>query len=176
MFNRIQNKVLRETLSWLSVIVFAVVLNLFLRENVFAVTKIDGTSMMPTLHDHQRVYLNRLAYELGDPQHGDITVFPAPYSDQNLIKRIIGLPGDTVEIKKGTVYVNDKPLHESYIDIPPQDYPKTKVEAGHVFLMGDNRHLGGSMDSRDPRVGMIPIDELEGRVDFVIYPHPHVLD
>lgn len=176
MFNRIENKWLRESLSWLSVIAFAVVLNLFLRENVFAVTKIEGTSMMPTLEDHQRVYLNRLAYQFGEPQHGDITVFPAPNTDKKFIKRIIGLPGDQVEITKGIVYVNGQPLDEDYIDALPTDFPPTTIEEGHVFVMGDNRHLGGSLDSRDPRVGLIPLSELEGRVEFVIYPEPHLLD
>ena len=97
MFRKIQNKWVREAFSWVFVLTVAFVINLLVRDHVFAVTKIEGSSMLPTLENEQRVYLNRLAYTFGSPQRGDIVVFPAPHDDKDYIKRIIGLPGDVVE-------------------------------------------------------------------------------
>lgn len=176
MFKKIKNKWLREGLSWAAVLVTAFVINILIREHVFAITKIEGQSMQPTLENHERVYLNRLAYDLEDPQRGDIVVFPAPHDTRDYIKRIIGLPGDVVEIRQGVLYLNGKEQKEEYIDAVTNDFPPTTVPVDHVFVMGDNRHPGASLDSRDPRVGFLPSDILKGRVDFVLYPSPHWLD
>jgi signal peptidase I len=175
MFKSIQNKWVRETLSWVGILAVAFLINLVLRDHVFAITKIEGTSMMPTLQDHQRVYLNRLAYVSTGPQHGDIVVFPAPHDTKDYIKRVIGLPGDVVEMKNGKLTVNGQSQDETYIDAVTQDFGPVTVEPAHVFVMGDNRHPFGSMDSRDSRVGPITISEIKGRVDFVIFPSPHLL-
>ncbi len=176
MYKNIQNKWLRELLSWATVLAAAFLINILIREHVFAITKIDGLSMMPTLEDHQRVYLNRLAYNFEDPKHGDIVVFPAPHDTRDYVKRIIGLPGDVVEIKSGTLYLNGEEQKEAYVDAVTTDFPETIVPDGHLFVMGDNRHPGASLDSRDPRVGFVAVDMLKGRVDFVLYPSPHWLD
>ncbi|ARU63110.1 signal peptidase I [Tumebacillus avium] len=176
MFSKIKNKWLREGLSWTAVLVIAFVINILIREHVFAITKIEGQSMQPTLENHERVYLNRLAYDLEDPQRGDIVVFPAPHDTRDYIKRIIGLPGDVVEIRQGVLYLNSEEQKEEYIDAVTNDFPPTTVPDDHVFVMGDNRHPGASLDSRDPRVGFLPAEILKGRVDFVLYPSPHWLD
>lgn len=175
MFKKIQNKWLRESLSWASVLVIAFLLNLVIREHVFAVTLIEGGSMMPTLENHQRVYLNRFTYKFNTPQHGDVVVFPAPHDTRDYIKRVIGLPGDVVQIRDGKLYVNNQVQDETYIDAITQDFGPATVEEGHVFVMGDNRHPGGSLDSRDSHVGQIPINILKGRVDAVLYPAPHLM-
>jgi signal peptidase I len=176
MFKRIQNKWLREALSWASILATAFAINILIREHVFAITKIEGQSMMPTLENQQRVYLNRLAYEFDEPERGDIVVFPAPNDTRDYVKRIIGLPGDVIEIRGGTLYLNGEEQKEEYIDAVTSDFPATTVPEGCVFVMGDNRHPGASLDSRDPRVGFLPINILKGRVDFVLYPSPHWLD
>ena len=175
MFKTIKTRWLRETVSWVGIIAVAILLNLVLREHVFAVTKIEGSSMQPTLQDHQRVYLNRLAYTLGEPERGDIVVFPAPHDSKDYIKRVIGLPGDSVEIKGGQLYVNGEHQPETYIDTVPEDFPAVTVASEHLFVMGDNRHPMGSMDSRDTRVGQVAIDQLKGRVDLVLFPAPRLL-
>lgn len=175
MFKTIQTRWLRETVNWVCIITVAVLLNLVLREHVFAITKIEGSSMLPTLEDHQRVYLNRLAYTVGDPERGDIVVFPAPHDSKDYIKRVIGLPGDSVEIKEGRLYVNGEHQPETYIDTVPEDFPSVTVAPGHLFVMGDNRHPMGSLDSRDTRVGQVAIDQLKGRVDLVLFPMPRIL-
>jgi len=112
---------------------------------------VDGSSMDPTLKDEQRLLVNKLAYLFGEPQRGDIIVFPPPeqYSYENdFIKRIIGLPGDSVEVKEdGTVYINDQPLSEPYV-VYPYAFPTAKVYVpeGQYYVMGDNRVV--SLDSR----------------------------
>jgi signal peptidase I len=154
------------------VILIAFLLNLVIRDHVFALTRIEGTSMMPTLHDNARVYLNRLAYTFEHPQHGDVVVFPAPHDTRDYIKRIIGLPGDVVEMRNGHLYVNNQPQDETYIDTVTEDFSPVVVTPGSVFVMGDNRHPLASMDSRDQRVGLIDIHTLKGRVDYILYPAP----
>lgn len=175
MFRKIQNRWARELLSWVVVVGAAFVINILIRDHVFAITKIEGSSMMPTLQSNQRVYLNRMAYSFDDPQHGDIIVFPAPNDTRDYVKRIIALPGDTVEIRSGDLVINHQVQHETYIDAQTDDYGPVTVPADHVFVMGDNRHPFASMDSRDPRVGFIAISTIKGRVDCVLYPTPHVL-
>jgi signal peptidase I len=175
MFRKIQHRWARELLSWFVVVGAAFLINILIRDHVFAITKIEGSSMMPTLETNQRVYLNRLAYTLDSPQHGDIIVFPAPNDTRDYIKRIIALPGDTVEIHSGELTINHQVQRESYIDVQTDDFGPVTVPDGHVFVMGDNRHPFASMDSRDPRVGFIAISTIKGRVDCVLYPSPHLL-
>jgi len=112
---------------------------------------VDGTSMDPTLQNEQRLLVNKISYMFGEPQRGDIIVFPPPaqYSYENdFIKRIVGLPGESVEVKAdGTVYINDQPLSEPYV-VYPKAFPVAKVYVpeGQYYVMGDNRVV--SLDSR----------------------------
>lgn len=114
---------------------------------------IPSASMEPTLMVHDRVFVNKLSYDVGSIHRGDIIVFKRPPNEpdptiHNLIKRVIGLPGDTLEAQDGVVYVNGKILSEPYL--PPgtitDDLPPTTVPPGQLFVMGDNR--GDSEDSR----------------------------
>ncbi len=102
------------------------------------------SSMEPSFYENQRVVVNKAAYWgwVGEPERGDVIIFNAPNgSDEDFIKRIIGLPGDTVEIKNKTVYVNDVALAEPYIMNPPNyAMPKKKVPEGKYFVLGDNRN------------------------------------
>ncbi|MGZ4111410.1 MAG: signal peptidase I [Tumebacillaceae bacterium] len=175
MFSFLKKKWLRDTLNWCGVIVLAVLINVLLRDHVFAITKIDGYSMMPTLENNERVYLNRLAYLNDQPKRGDIVVFPDPHDDRDLVKRVIGLPGDDIQIQDGKLYINKQVQIEPYIDAVTPNFHETAVAPGFMFVMGDNRHPLASMDSRDPHIGMIPIQSVKGRVDLVLYPSPHVL-
>ncbi|MBL0387680.1 signal peptidase I [Tumebacillus sp. ITR2] len=169
MFTRIRQKWARDLLNGACIVLVAFLLNLVIRDHVFALTKIQGTSMMPTLHDDSRVYLNRLAYEFSGPKHGDVVIFPAPHDSHDYVKRVIGLPGDVIEMREGRLYVNGDPQTEPYIDTVTEDFAPVTVAPRHVFVMGDNRHPLASLDSRDKRVGMIDISTLRGRVDYVLY-------
>jgi signal peptidase I len=141
---------------------------LFLAINaVSARIRVDGSSMVPTLTDGQFVMVNRLAYKLGDPSHGDVVVFHYPRDpEQEYIKRIIGLPGDTVEMNSGHVFVNGQRIAEPYIAADARNTGVWEIPGGHVFVLGDNRN--NSQDSRN--FGPVSVDELIGKAIFIYWP------
>ena len=156
--------------------------------------KVDGSSMFPTLHNGQFLIVNKLVYtevnveNLGKflpfldtgtspkrnvfhgPQRGDIIVLVDPQRDStDLVKRIIGLPGDTLEIVGGKIYINGQLLIEPYIKTVWHDTkPKVEIPAGQYFVMGDNRD--NSLDSRSPQVGLIPADHIIGKALLSYWP------
>ncbi|MCX7912255.1 MAG: signal peptidase I [Dehalococcoidales bacterium] len=116
------------------------------------------SSMEPSFHEGQRVVVNKAAYFFGEPQRGDVVVFKAPTGNEDFIKRIIGLPGDTVEIRDGAVLVNGVRLDEPYIaEKPAYTMPAVVVPEGKYFVLGDNRnhsndsHNHWFVDRRDIR-------------------------
>ena len=164
-----------EIIEWIKAIVIAVAAVFIIKFFLFDVILIDGTSMEPTLHNRDRVFVNILGYKVGKPKHNDVIIF-TPSIDKNsyYIKRVIGLPGDTVEIKNDRVFLNGELLDETYLAPGTVTRPFTeetltiKVPEGTVFVLGDNR--GGSEDSRDPRLGPVPIKSIKGRAVFRLYP------
>jgi signal peptidase I len=129
--------------------------------------RVDGFSMKPTLQDGEFVLVNRLAYRLGNPQRGDIVVFHFPLDpSQDLIKRVIGLPGDVVAVTGGVVSVNGAPLDEPYIAAAPVYNGEWTVEADRLFVLGDNRN-----DSSDSHAwGQVPFENVIGRAMVVYWP------
>ncbi len=167
---------LRNAVEWVAVIVGAVVIALLVRNFVVQSFQIPSGSMHPTLVEGDRVLVNRLSYRLHDINRGDVIVFARPESapaapgePEDLIKRVIGLPGDTVEARDGDVYVNNRKLDEPYLAEGTMttnlDEP-VKVPEGELFVMGDNR--GNSSDSRF--IGTIPEDLVVGRAFAIIWP------
>ncbi|MBE3067113.1 MAG: signal peptidase I [Chloroflexi bacterium] len=172
---------------------------LFLVINVISArVRVEGYSMLPTLDNGEYVLISRLSYKLGDFQRGDIIVFRPPmYPDapfwqrlfglpgfddkyEDYIKRIIGLPGDTVRIANGTVYISNVPLIEPYIAAPPDYSNEWTVPEGQLFVLGDNRN--NSADSH--AWGFLPEENILGKAlvvywpfaDFmIIQPHQSVL-
>jgi signal peptidase I len=148
-------------------VVIAIFINLFLVQ----ATQVLGQSMEPNLHTQQRVLVEKVSYRfLRAPKRGDIVVIDLDKenkSDDMLIKRVIGLPGDTVEIRSGEVYIDGERLEESWtINLGGGSYGPTTIPPLHVFVMGDNR--GASNDSRS--FGPVPIDNLVGRAWFSYWP------
>jgi signal peptidase I len=141
---------------------------LFLAINaVSARIRVDGSSMVPTLNNGQFVMVNRMEYQLGDPSHGDVVVFDYPRDpDQEYIKRIIGLPGDTVTIDNGHVYVNGQELDEPYIAAPARNSGEWQVPGDQLFVMGDNRN--NSQDSRN--FGFVSMENVIGKAIFIYWP------
>ena len=129
--------------------------------------RVENISMFPTLKEGERIFVNKLAYKLGSVERGDILTFHYPLEPTlNYIKRAIGLPGDTVEIKDKQVWVNGIILNEPYI-VTPSDYTgKWVIPAESVFVLGDNR-----IDSADSHIwGFVPFKDLVGKALAVYWP------
>ncbi len=139
----------------------------------FLVLPLDGPSMQPGLHTDERVLVNSLVYAFGEPQRGDVVVFHTPFDfSQIYIKRVIGLPGDTITLTLNSVYVDGVLLNEPYVPpIPPgssENPIATTVHLGpgQYYLLGDNR-----LDSRDSRYfGPVPRANIIGQAQFVVWP------
>jgi signal peptidase I len=133
--------------------------------------RVKSISMQPTLYEKDFVLVNKLAYKVGAPERGDVVVFEYPLDPDSepYIKRIIGLPGDTVEVINGMVFINGESLPEPYTKAPPSYTGKWNVPQGSLFVLGDNRN--NSSDSH--QWGMVPIENLMGKALFVYYPVDH---
>ncbi|MGE5582598.1 MAG: signal peptidase I [Bacillota bacterium] len=130
---------------------------------------VSGTSMVPTLLDRERLIVCKFIYWFEPPRTGDIIVLKPPKDTRKYIKRVIGKPGDSVEIKNSKVYLNGIELNEPYINEKTlQDYPYTTVPKDMLFVMGDNRNY--SLDSRSSEVGFIPLRNVVGKAVFVFWP------
>ena len=152
----------------LETIVLAVVL-FFAINAISARVRVDGFSMVPTLQDGEYVLVNRLAYRNKLPERGDIIVFVSPQTTElDLIKRVIGLPGDRVKILGGAVQVNGQVLEEPYIAAAPIYNGEWDVPEGKLFVLGDNRN-----DSSDSHAwGLLPVENVIGKAILIYWPLP----
>ncbi|MXQ53205.1 signal peptidase I [Shimazuella alba] len=153
--------------DWVKAIVVALILAVVIRGFFLEPTYVQGPSMLNTMQTGDKVIINKLIYRFKSPARGEIIVFHTQ-GEKDLIKRIIGLPGETIQVKNSRVYINGKMLSEPYLSFSTQTstVPPTKIAAGHLFVMGDNR--ANSADSRD--LGPIPIDQIVGRAEFIYWP------
>lgn len=144
-------------------IIIALLIHVFLAQ----ATRVYGQSMEPNLHTDMRLVVEKISYRLHSPQRGDIVVLRVRPEDELLIKRVVGLPGDEVEIHDGDVYINGQPLDESYLNQDTRGNLAPRVVPPlHVFVMGDNRRA--SNDSRS--FGPVHIDNILGRAWFSYWP------
>jgi len=143
----------------------------FLMQATIQVSIINGSSMEPDIHDGQRILINKAIYFFDEPERGEIVVFQPPENraDAPFIKRIIGLPGETVAITDGQVLINGSPLHEPYIKEPPDyEIDDITVPADSYFVLGDNRNR-----SNDSHSGWtVPRYEIIGKAWVSIWPPP----
>ncbi len=161
--------VLRELLdTFLPAIVIVLVVNLLLAQP----RTVHGQSMEPCLHENERVIIDLVSLRWREPRRGEIIVLRLPNRRSDpLIKRVIGMPGDTVTIRAGKVLVNEQVLDEPYLDqITPGRMPAQVVPEAHVFVLGDNR--GASNDSR--YFGMVPYENVLGRAWLRYWPPSEV--
>ena len=167
----------RGLLDWIVVIGIALLVAFIVRTFVLAHFVVDGESMMTTLHDGDRVFVNKLSYRLHEPNRGDVVVLHEMHTgvpERDLIKRVIALEGETIEMRSCEVRVDGEVLEEPYLDpveIGPEnlcggDFGPVVVPEDHVFVMGDNRD--GSQDSR--AIGPIDEDDIVGRAFVVFWP------
>jgi len=142
---------------------------LFLGINaISARIRVESISMQPTLYAGDFVIVNKLAYKLGSPTRGDVIIFnypPDPHREP-YIKRVIGLPGDEIEVSGGKVYVNNDPINEPYISAPPNYEGTWIIPEDSLFVLGDNRN--SSSDSH--RWGMVPEENVIGKALIVYWP------
>jgi signal peptidase I len=129
---------------------------------------VEGPSMRPTLLSGEWIVVNRLTYKVGSPQRGDVIVFLPPTNAQtdDLIKRVIGLPGEELEIRNGSVWINGAPLNETYISGTTYPDDRWVLGADELFVMGDNRGL--SLDSRS--FGPVAMKEVVGKAWLIYWP------
>jgi signal peptidase I len=158
----------RFALDIIETLVLAVILFLGINA-VSARVRVDGFSMIPTLKDGEFVLVSKLNYKFGDVERGDIIVFHYPMDpEQELIKRVIGLPGDTIDVQNGTVSVNGQILDEPYIEAAPAYYGNWIVPEDHLFVLGDNRN-----DSSDSHSwGFLPFEKVVGKAVVIYWPPP----
>ena len=150
----------------LVVVLTALTIRSFLAEPI----RVDGDSMIPTLVHNEDMLVEKVGYWFNDPQRGDIVICFYPGYTESCVKRVIGLPGETISVKEGAIFVNDVKLDESAYwqgEIIGDMDPVT-VGSREIFVVGDNRN--GSKDSRNAAVGCIPYAKVVGRVVAVVYP------
>lgn len=157
-----------EIRDYIEALAIAAIFTSFIMMFVARSYVVDGSSMQPTLENGQRLLVDKITYRIGEPRRGDIIVFDQDWSDLPLIKRVIGLPGDVVEVRGGHAHVNGTRLDESFLsEAARDDYGPTVVPDGMYFVMGDNRN--NSNDSRQS-VGFLPRKLIIGRAVFRFWP------
>lgn len=165
--------ILKELLGWIVYIAVIIGLTWLIITFVGQRTRVSGHSMEATLHDGDNLIVDKLSYRFRDPKRFEIIVFPYRHKENTYyIKRIIGLPGETVQVKEGYVYIDGEKLDENYGLEVMEDagIAAEPIELGEdeYFVLGDNRNH--SSDSRDPSVGILHRDELIGRAWIRIWP------
>ncbi len=171
-----------EWMSWLKVIFVALLIAIGIRTFFFTPIVVDGASMQPTLHNGDRIIVNKFSYTLSEPERFDVVVFHASKSE-NYIKRIVGLPGEHISYKDEVLYVNGEPVKEPFLNErlkalqPPSHYTHDfrledlpgkyrVIPEGYVLVLGDNRT--NSTDSR--KLGLVSLEQILGKAQFVYWP------
>ena len=169
-----KSSVMRETISFILYIAIVFLLTYLVIHYVGQRTQVSGTSMEYTLSDGDNLIVDKISYRFHKPERYDIIVFPYQYEENTYyIKRIIGLPGEKIQISEdGAIYINGKVLEESYgrevMEDPGQAEEPIELDDDEYFVLGDNRNA--SSDSRDPSVGVIHEEDIIGRAWLRIYP------
>ncbi|NEW05523.1 signal peptidase I [Paenibacillus sp. SYP-B3998] len=169
-----------ETWEWIKALVIAGVLVIIIRWFLFSPFIVDGDSMRPNFFTGERLIVNKIVYDIRTPKRGEVIVFHAP-EGKDYIKRVIGLPGETVKVDGDKVYINGQEIDQAFIKEAVEqaakeghayntlaNFPETKIPENEVFAMGDNR--SNSKDSRDKRVGFVPFDKIVGRAEVIFWP------
>ena len=163
-----------RNVSFLLYIALVVLIALTIRSFIAEPIRVDGDSMIPTLVHNEDMLVEKMSYWFSDPLRGDIIICYYPGYTESCVKRVIGLPGETVEVRGGKIFINGNELNESaYWDGQiVGDMDPVVIGARQVFVVGDNRN--GSKDSRNASVGAIPYAKVVGRVVAVVYPFDEI--
>ena len=161
----------REALAWSRELLIALILFFIIHTLFFTMVRVDGASMESTLRDSDRIASTIIDVKLNGPKRLDVVICHYPNREPWFVKRVIGLPGETIAIRGGITYINGEALIEPYIKEAPRvrlDMAEKAIPEGHYFVMGDNRN--NSTDSRDPRVGMIARSEIHAKARLRLWP------
>lgn len=175
----LKSNIKTELRNWTLSLSIAIGVVMIVRTFLFAPYIVEGASMDPTLHNHEKIFVSKLTAFKGFDR-GDIVIIHG--AEENYVKRIIGLPGDKVEMHNDQLFINGEVVKESYLafnrDAAEQmgvnlteDFGRVEVPANHFFVMGDNRLV--SMDSRNG-LGLIEADDMVGKLQFVYYPFSEI--
>lgn len=168
-----EGKQTNEWFEWIRAIVIAVLLAFILRAFILSTSIVDGDSMYPVLEDGERILFNKIIYTISEPDRGDIVIIQQ--LDKNYVKRVIGLPNETIEMRGHTLYINDKAQSTSFIRPSDErltgDFGPLKIPDNKYFVMGDNRAI--SYDSRH-ELGFIDRTDIVGRSEIIIYPFKEI--
>jgi signal peptidase I len=173
-----KKKVQKEIISWVLTLGSAVLIALMIRTFVFEPIRVDGNSMRDTLHNNEIMFVTKPEYLLGDPQRGDVVICKYPGRTENFVKRLMAVPGDTIEIKDFVVYINGEAVDEPYLtpennnDASSANMDAMTLGEDEYFVMGDNRD--NSHDCRNyygyGKPTTLTRSQITGHVRFVIYP------
>ncbi len=155
---------------WVRDIVISAAVSVLIITFLYQPVRVEGTSMLPRLEDHDRLFINKFVYRISSIHRGDVVVFHYPRDpEKSYIKRVIALPGDRISIERGRVYLNGRLLHEAYVPDEFRDarsMAETVVPEDAYFMMGDHRSI--SSDSRE--FGPVDRDLIYGKAVFVYWP------
>jgi signal peptidase I len=169
---RLADRLADELVAWLKTLASAAVYATLIVTFGFQVARVDGQSMAPTLHDHDRLIVNKLAYRVGEPRIGDIVMLLYPSDpSKTFVKRVVAAEGDEIRIVNGKVYRNGVVMDDSFVSPEyrsHEDFGPTLIRRGYYFVMGDHRN--NSSDSRD--WGEVPKKYIIGRVQVRWWPLP----
>ncbi|NIK77916.1 signal peptidase I [Paenibacillus castaneae] len=168
----------KELGDWIKTMVIALAVVLVLHFYVFNLSKVQGHSMEPTLTENEWLFVNKIVYLVSKPKVGDVVILREPGTlakhKKFLVKRIVGMPGDRIEVYDQRLYRNGELVEESYTDtlIEDMSYGPEVIMPGHYFVMGDNRHARASLDSRSFHA--VSDELIRGRADFILWPFKEI--
>lgn len=168
-----KKSLIKEIRDYIFLIILAFAFAFLMNKFVYANAEVPTGSMIPIVQPGDRLIINRLSYLFEDPKRGDIVMFAYPDNEKkNYLKRIIGLPGEKLEIREGLIYINDRetPLSENYLnDEPNGDFGPYNVPEGCYFMLGDNRD--NSLDAREWKNKYVKKEKIVGKAWLKYYPH-----
>ncbi|MCJ7841022.1 signal peptidase I [Lederbergia sp. NSJ-179] len=172
--------------EWVKTFASVLIITIIIRTFLFAPVSVDGASMEPTLHDREKIIVSKTINWVGEIHRGDIVIIKDPEEKMNYVKRVIGLPGETIEMKNDHLHINGEEINESYLTEAKkvtslhgttltEDFGPVTIPKDHYFVMGDNRPH--SMDSRGIApfsLGFIAEDRIIGKSKLVIFPFKNI--
>lgn len=173
-----------DFLSWLKIVVVALIFALLVRKFLFSPIIVEGPSMQPTLFSQDQMIVNKFSYYFKEPERFDIVVFHAS-EQKDFIKRVIGLPGEHVKVEDDVLYIDGEPIEQPFLPnvsathefyhVNTADFSLENLKGnyetipeGYIFVLGDNRH--NSTDSRHEDVGLVPLDQIVGKTNVIYWP------